>query len=276
MGELTPSPPRLVRPRALLLDFGGVVVTGSPRPTWAAELAAEIRADLVAAGGTTLDLDRIRTDVESGVVAEGHWKDAMSRPLEPRELTHREFWADFVAADWPAPALAFVTAEATALCRRMGELRQERTDRPGIHELLDAASTLRVPVAIVSNAQSGAVHRDHLQRRGLDKRVALQVYSDEVGIRKPHPGMITTATDALGVPVATAWYVGDNFDRDVLCGRRAGVGAAVLMEAAGTYDRPYPVPVEPDAVVADPHGLRELLVAACAHPADRTCGEGTP
>ena len=35
------------------------------------------------------------------------------------------------------------------------------------------------------------------------------------------------------------------------------------MEARDTYDRPYDVRVTPDAVVPDPHGLRELLVAAC-------------
>lgn len=274
MGELTGA--GLVRPRALLLDFGGVVVTTVRRPSWSAELAAEIHACLPARGRAALSVERIGTDIESGAAADSRWKDAMSRPREPRELTHREFWADFVAADWPAPALAWVTIEATALCRRMGELRAERTGRPGIEELLEAADAMGVPVAIVSNALSGAVHRDHMQRHGLDKKVALQLYSDEVGIRKPHPGMITMATDALDVPVDTAWYVGDTFDRDVLCGRRAGVGAAVLMEARGTYDRPFVVPVEPDAVVADPPGLHRLLVAACAPRRDPTSGRHVP
>lgn len=256
MGELT-----LVRPRALLLDFGGVVVTTAGRPTWQVELAAEIHERLPEGAPS---VERIRTDIAAGAVADSAWKNAMSRPREPRELTHREFWADFVAADWPAAALAWVTAEATALCKRMGELRSVRTDRPGIGELLDAAGALGVPVGIVSNALSGAVHRDHMERHGLDKKVALQLYSDEVGIRKPHPGMITTAARALGAPVGATWYVGDNFDRDVLCGRRAGVGAAVLMEDTGTYDRPFPVPVEPDAVVADPYGLLALMERACA------------
>jgi HAD superfamily hydrolase (TIGR01549 family) len=254
----------LNRPEALLLDFGGVVVTTTRRPTWSADLAGEIHDRLVASGCTALSVEQVRIDIESGAIADAHWKNAMSRPREPRELTHREFWADFVAADWPPAALAWVTAEATALCRRKGELRQDRTNRSGIHELLDAAAAIGVPVGIVSNALSGAVHRDHMERHGLDKRVAVQVYSDEVGIRKPHPGMITMAAAALGVPVERTWYVGDNYDRDVLCGRRAGVGAAVLMTAAGTEDRPFPVSAEPDAVVADPAALRELLLAACA------------
>ena len=50
--------------------------------------------------------------------------------------------------------------------------------------------------------------------------------------------MIHLAARALGVTPADAWYVGDNFDRDVLCGRRAGVGGNILMEAKGTWDLP--------------------------------------
>jgi HAD superfamily hydrolase (TIGR01549 family) len=186
----------------------------------------------------------------------------MSRPREPAELTHRQFWADFVAADWPAPALAWVTAEATALCRRMGELRQERTFRPGLHDLLDTADALGVPVGIVSNALSGVVHRDHLRRHGVDSRFAVQVYSDEIGIRKPHPGMITAAADALGVPVGSVWYVGDNVDRDVLCARRAGAGAAILVEDKGTHDPPFRPFVQADALLPDLPALNALLADA--------------
>jgi phosphoglycolate phosphatase-like HAD superfamily hydrolase len=107
-----------------------------------------------------------------------------------------------------------------------------------------------------------------MAEHGLDKRVVLQVYSDEVAVRKPNPEMIRIAARALDTDPGACWYVGDNYDRDVLCGRRAGVGAAILMEARGTYDRPYIVQAEPDAVVADPDGLRELLLGATA-AADR-------
>lgn len=252
----------LIRPLALLLDFGGVVVTAKPRQGWSKELAAEIHARFTRIGFEAPDEERIRQDVEYGGDAESRWKNAMSRKREPRELTHRQFWADFVAADWPAPALAWVTAEATALCQRIGELRQDRTFRPGLDDLLDTADVLGIPVGIVSNALSGAVHRDHLRRHGMDRRFAVQVYSDELGIRKPHPGMITAAADALGVPVASTWYVGDNFDRDVLCAHRAGAGAAIIVEDAGTHDPPFLPFAEADAVLPDLDALHALLADA--------------
>ncbi|MFG1678897.1 HAD family hydrolase [Nonomuraea sp. NPDC049269] len=244
--------------RALLLDFGGVLVEGVTRPSWAAELAGEVHRRLIGAGCTELGAADAEIDIRAGVAADKCWKDAMSRPRAPRELTHREFWSDFVAADWPEAARAVVTAEATALCKRMGELRQHCELRPGIPELLAACRARQVPVAVVSNARCGVVHRDFLAARGVE--VAQQVYSDEAGVRKPNPEMIWIATRALGVDPADAWYVGDNLDRDVVCGRRAGVGMTVLMTSKSTARIPYRVRQRPTAVVDDAFALMEKLL----------------
>ncbi|MFA1540655.1 HAD family hydrolase [Actinomadura monticuli] len=252
----------LPKPRALLLDFGGVLVETSRRPGWSAALAKEVHASLIRAGCHALDVAAVETDIKAGVAADRCWKDAMSRPYAPPEMTHAAFWGDYVAADWPASARQLVIAHATPLCKRMGELRQERRIRPGIPELLDAADGLGIPCAVVSNSLSGAVHRDFTAATGLDGKLAFEVYSDEVGVRKPNPEMIWIATRALGIEPAVAWYAGDNFDRDVVCGHRAGVGGNILMVAKGTYDVPYEVRSRPDAIVDDGHGLLELLTNA--------------
>jgi N-acetyl-D-muramate 6-phosphate phosphatase len=259
---------QLTRPAALLLDFGGVLVATTKRPGWSVELATELYGEFTDAGLTGLTAADLQADIEAGAAADAHWKNAMSRPAAPRELTHREFWADFVAADWPSAQRSWVTAHATALCKRMGELRQDREHRDGIPELLEAARAAGIPVAVVSNALSGAVHRDYVERTGLVKHLTVQVYSDEVGIRKPNPEMILIACRALGVPVERCWYVGDNFDRDVVCGRRAGAGATILMEAPGTYRRPYVVRDVPDAVVPDAVALRNLLLTHLTEESD--------
>lgn len=259
---INPSHDRV--PRALLLDFGGVLVDTVSRPTWADELAAEIHERLALCGATDLDQEAIRADLVAGSKAAGAWKDAMSRPLRPAEMTAQEFWGDYVAADWPAAARQVVLAHALPLAQRLGELRSERHPRPGLTELFGTADRLGVMIAIVSNALSGAVHRDWMRDNGWDRRVALEVYSDEVGVRKPNPEMIMIALRALDVPPSEAWYVGDNFDRDVVCGRRAGVAASILMEAHDTYDRPYLVRDQPDHVVADPAELATVLARTAA------------
>ena len=155
-----------------------------------------------------------------------------------------------------------VLADARELCRRMGHLKSARQLRAGMADLLDAADRAGVPVGIVSNALSGQVHLDWLAEHGLTARFAVTIHSDEARVRKPNPEMIHLAARALGVAPADAWYVGDNFDRDVLCGRRAGVGGNILMEAKGTWDLPYELDLRPDAIVPDPRGLLALLETA--------------
>jgi HAD superfamily hydrolase (TIGR01549 family) len=249
----------LTVPEALLLDFGGVVSGSSKRPDWTRRLAEEVHRQLVGAGFHGLTPEQITIDIEAGSAADRAWKAAMSRPFAPEEMTHLRYWTELIAGDWPEQARALVTAHATELCRMQGELRMERSPREGIEELLRDAASAGIRCGIVSNALSGAVHRAFMERTGLDKRVALQLYSDEVGIRKPNPEMILMAARALGTAPSACWYVGDTFDRDVVCGRRAAVGAVILMEAPGTYRRPYPVRDLPDAVVSGPPALRRLL-----------------
>jgi N-acetyl-D-muramate 6-phosphate phosphatase len=249
----------VIRPRALLLDFGGVLVRTTRRPSWAAELAAEVHTLLGRAGFGGLTAEDVEIDIRAGARADSHWKNAASRRPAPEEMTHRRFWADFVAGDWPEQARALVTAEASPLCRRMGELRGDREIRPGIEELLAACLAHGVTPAVVSNALSGVVHRDHLARHGLDRHLAVQVYSDEVGVRKPNPEMIWIACRALGVDPDRTWFVGDTYDRDVVCGARAGVAATVLMISDSTEKIPYRVRQRPQATVDDPRGLLKLL-----------------
>ena len=201
-------------------------------------------------------------DIGFGARADSRWKDAMSRPYAPRELTHGEFWGDFVAGDWPPAARDAVVADAAELCRRMGHLRSRRTLRHGMAALLDAADRAGLPVGIVSNALSGQVHLDWLAEHGMTDRFAAIVHSDEARVRKPNPEMLHRACRELGVAPAEAWYVGDNIDRDVLCGHRAGIGGNLLMVAKGTWDLPYELDLRPDAIVDDPRALHALLDAA--------------
>lgn len=255
---------KLAAPKALLLDFGGVIVSTTHLPGWQARLAGHVRVLLDRAGvaAPELSVEQITDDIKAAGIADSHWKDAMSRPLAPRELRHEEFWGDFVAGDWPQQAQDIVVTEAYDLCRKMGNWKSERVLRNGMLELLDAADAAGVPVGIVSNALCGRVHLDFLDAHGLTDRFATIIHSDEVKLRKPNPEMIWLATRALGVEAGAAWYVGDNFDRDVLCGKRAGIGGNILMEAKGTYDLPYELKLKPDAIVADPVGLLALFTQA--------------
>ncbi|KQZ15124.1 haloacid dehalogenase [Mesorhizobium sp. Root554] len=252
---------RLAFPRALLLDFGGVIVETTRIVDWENRLAEKVETVLDRAGARValLSRQRIVADIQAGCIADSHWKNAMSRTLSPPELTYEQFWGEFVGADWPADAREAVLAEARELCRRMGHLRSDRKLRDGMQELLERCDAASISVGIVSNALSGQVHLDFLDDIGWTDRFAVKIHSDEVKVRKPNPEMIWLACREIGVDAGDAWYVGDNFDRDVLCGVRAGIGGNILMEAKGTYDMPYDLGLKPDAIVATPRHLLALL-----------------
>ena len=259
-----PPPPHLAlqtRPEALLLDFGGVVFQTAKRSAGWAEVAERV-ADELARAGHRIPVVDLEAMLRGGHTALKHWKNAQSRRLEPTELTHREIWRDFYASPLPRAAREVLVGSAGTLQAFLTTTLTEHVVRSGIPELLSLADSLGVRLGIVSNAHSGRAHRAVLDRHGLADAFGVQVYSDEVGIRKPHPGMITLAAHALGTTAARSWYVGDTLDRDVVAGRRAGVAAVMLTRHHHTDNPPFSVTDRADATFDTPEGLVPLLAAS--------------
>lgn len=208
-----PSP--LVRPQALLLDFGGVIVQTHKHPDGRDHLAALMHQHLAAAG-FDIETTRIRESLDAGITALKYWKNSSSRLREPRELSHREILVDYLVSDLPRGARELLASEAAYWTSQKNTLLSGHTVREGIPELLERCRTEGIGLGIVSNAHSGASHREILDGVGLGGYFGVQIYSDEVGIRKPHPGMIHLAADALGLDPAQCWYVGDTLDLSLI------------------------------------------------------------
>ncbi|MGC4808363.1 HAD family hydrolase [Micromonospora sp. DT233] len=239
-------------PRALLLDFGGVLADSPPRSPAPPELVERL------ARLTDLPADRITRDLIDGDRAYAAWRDDESDREEPVELPHAQVWARFFTGGWPPAAAAAVAREATPLAY-VWTWRDAWAVRPGIPEALAAAARAGLPLAVVSNTTCGAAHRDFLAAADLDGFFAAQLYSDEAGPRKPNPELARRAAHAVDVPTGECWFVGDSRHRDVACARRAGIGAAVLMRSPRTDREPAAPDLEPDALVEDGHGLLTLL-----------------
>ena len=250
--------PALPAPRALLLDFGGVVVTTTARATWARDLSERI-VRRARTAGIKLEDAPVERSLRVGRTALSMWKNAASRRLEPRELTPREIVADFLLADLPQAARSTLALDAHGILAEMAPLVADHATRPGIPELIAECRSTDIPLAIVSNAHSGRAHRQILDELGLADAFGVQVYSDEVGIRKPHPGMVRRAAHALGLDPADVWYVGDTHDRDVVAGRRAGAGAVVITRDRRTDEPPFAVADAPDLTLDTPADLLEPL-----------------
>ncbi|MBE1875720.1 HAD family hydrolase [Myceligenerans pegani] len=256
-----PSAALATRPEALLLDFGGVVFATRKRPGGMSEVADRV-AEVLARAGHHVPAADLLPVLTGGRTALHDWKNSASRRLAPRELTHREIWGDFFAAPLPAAAREVLVGQAGALQQMVTLTLAEHRLRPGVRELVELADALGVSLGIVSNAHSGRAHRAVMERHGLTGAFGVQVYSDEVGVRKPNPEIIEIAARALGAEPARCWYVGDTYDRDVVAGRRAGAGAVVITRHRHTDEVPFPVADTPDAIFDTPEGLVEALRAA--------------
>ncbi|WP_156762082.1 HAD family hydrolase [Microbacterium karelineae] len=244
-------------PGALLLDFGGVLVSSERPAGWEAVVADEI---IRLAGAASLPpRERIVADIIAGAAAAGQWRHAMSRPLRPPELSQEAFVMDLIAADWSDSQRAAIRSHIAAVAVRVATAKERRALRPGVRELLAFCAARHIPVAVVSNALSGQVHRDFLAAEGLSDALVAEIYSDEVGMRKPNPDIMLMGCEAVGVPAAECWYVGDHIDRDVLCGTRAGIGVNVLLPSPKAAHHPDVFGIAADIIASTPAGLLEIL-----------------
>jgi HAD superfamily hydrolase (TIGR01549 family) len=250
-------------PDAILLDFGGVLVDIVHRPGALREVASEVAALVKREHANSVDEARVERDLRAGWDAYDKWKSAEGRRARPRELTHREFWEELVASDWPARPRAVVAAHATELCKRLDVATKDRPAKADSLETLRTLAERGVKTAIVSNALCGDGSRELVRAYGFDRYLGAQVYSDEAGVRKPNPEIFESAARLLGVDLARSWYVGDTIDRDVLGGRRAGVAKVILMPSTHT-GRGIDAIADPDAVVRRPSELLALLSATAA------------
>ena len=245
-------------PEALLLDFGGVLFQTAKDPD-GKRLLAERLAERMRRGHIDVPVDELERSLSAGLTALKHWKHAQSRRPKPAELAPRDIIREFLASDLPRAARELLAAEAGEVLAEVTTVLSRHELRPGIRELLDLADERGIPVGIVSNAHSGRSHRRVLAEHHLDGRFVVQCYSDEVGIRKPHPGIIALAAEACGTTPERCWYVGDTQDRDVVAGRRAGVGAVIVTRSHHTDTPPFAVAHTADAVFDTPEGLVAAL-----------------
>jgi N-acetyl-D-muramate 6-phosphate phosphatase len=247
-----------MRPQGVLFDFGGVLVDGLPRDDGYAEVAEHVVELLNRHRSNGLDRVQIEGDIRAGMAAYEAWKYAQSRRAEPVEVTHRQFWEEFVAADWPRGARLAVAAHAVPLCNFLEDLVADRPARDGMLQIVERLAQAEVPLGLISNSLGAHCRRRLVAEHGFDRYFGVQIYSDEIGIRKPHPQFFHWGCDSIGVAPAHTWYVGDTLDRDILGARRAGIGRAILIDSSLTGAGPE-VTAKPDDIVPTAEDLWALF-----------------
>jgi putative hydrolase of the HAD superfamily len=110
-------------------------------------------------------------------------------------------------------------------------------------------------VGLVSNTMwPGEYHRRELERHGLMPYLDHTVFSADVGVWKPQPGIYRLSLDALRVAANEAVFVGDMPEHDIIGAQGVGM--------RGVYKRNDGFPsggVQPDATIPNLSDLLPLL-----------------
>jgi len=123
----------------------------------------------------------------------------------------------------------------------------------GAHEVLDALSSRGLTLGLVCNTgrTPGKMLRLVLDRLGLAAPFHVLSFSDEIGLRKPHPEIFHRTLRVLGVVPADAAHIGDTLTTDVAGARAIGMRAIHLCQATS---------------VSQPSGDTEIVTSLSALP----------
>lgn len=105
----------------------------------------------------------------------------------------------------------------------------------GAREAVEALSARGLRLALICNTgrTPGTMLRIVLDRLGLAHLLSVLTFSDEVGLRKPHPEIFLRTLTALGVPPAHAAHVGDDVTTDIAGASGVGMRAVHLCHPGG-------------------------------------------
>lgn len=223
---------------------------------------------------TLLEFDRAAWDESVRAVCAGLPlpagvdRDRLSRVYT--EVSTRHFLAAERTGDAPADGHAIwreLWFEALEACGGDGALAEEaiaayETERAARYRLYDdVLPTLdqlrqRVRALVLITNGPGTTQRHKAVATGLAGLLDAVIVSGEAGVSKPDPRIFELAGQAVGVPLAAAWHVGDSLTSDVAGAANARLGAGVWLNRSGAA---RPDGVRPDYEIASLRELPDLL-----------------
>jgi putative hydrolase of the HAD superfamily len=246
VSEPSPSP----LPRAVLLDLDDTILddSGAAVDSWRAAGAAH--ADLLGGHDVESVLEAIRR------VGRWYWSDPERHRIGRLDL-------DVATRHIVATALRDLGADLPHAAVRIAADYRARRDA-AIAPFEDAVATVEwlrargCRLALLTNG-AAAPQRAKVERFDLARLFDVVLIEGEVGFGKPDPRIYERALDALALPAADTWMVGDNLEWDVAQPQRMGV-FAVWVDRSGA-GVPAGRDVKPDRVI---RRLAELRVERSA------------
>ncbi|MBN1447191.1 MAG: HAD family hydrolase [Bacteroidetes bacterium] len=108
---------------------------------------------------------------------------------------------------------------------------------PGARDALERLAA-RVPLGLISDTafSPGRVLRRVLAAHGIDQLFTAMLFSDEIGVSKPHPRIFEAALRALGTDASRAVHIGDIERTDIAGANDKGMRAILFRgDSSGRY-----------------------------------------
>jgi putative hydrolase of the HAD superfamily len=227
-----------------------------------------VRAVLFDFHETLISADRWMVLETRGIATEvlqaiGVWNGGMPEPARARaEEAHARLRAISrdTGIEYSAPEIARIVLAELGLDGQYGAaavdaavetlFRSYLPDvrlKPSVAEGLDGLARAGYRMGIVSNATYGSFIAWALEALGVGGHFEHITVSADVGLRKPRREIFDAALAAMGLPAAEAVYVGNDYLKDVVGAKLAGLRAIWLPDPGARDDRPY-TRWHPDAV----------------------------
>ena len=207
------------------------------------------------------ELHRVATEAGYSIA-----REAASRAFDVGWLRHMESWREeqetgaVEVARWSLAILG-VELDRSAFGDLVEHWQQASHAQveavAGARIVLERLRNLGKRLALICDTglTPGRVVRRHLERKGLLELLDAQIFSDEVGVPKPHPRIFHAALAALRVAPERSVHVGDLRRTDVAGGRGAGMRTVRIRVRFDDFEA---LP-EADAVADSHEHLAQLL-----------------
>lgn len=224
-----------MRPQAVLFDLDGTLL--NRRETFRRHIEQQVarRAELFASR-RTVDIDRMIAIDDNGCC--------------PRADFYRKIEVEFgLAPGTSSQLLADFEARFPETC----------VPATSLYSTLEGLRSSQLRLGLITNGRCSVQGRK-VDGLGIRHFLDVVVISESIGVRKPDPRIFADALTQMGVSPASAVYVGDNPEVDIVGARRSG------LFAVWKRDPYWSEPRDVDWIIDD---LAELLPIIIGHGASR-------
>ncbi len=235
--------------KAIIFDMGGTLRVTVPRDAKERSLRVTRLQELI---GSTIPPDKFLQQVSAKFRSYRRWSDTTLIELDEASL-----WSDWLLPDLPREKIAPLAVE---LNRRWRECRIVQNVFPETVEVIPTLFRRGYRLGLASNTTSSTEVPETLDCLGLSRYFETVILSCNNGRRKPDPGMLASASQALGIPPERCVYIGDQPARDVVAARRASYASAILLaDPRNRSFRSQLPPAQPDRTITNLKDLLEIF-----------------